>query len=163
MATKIILRETKSSDCSEIIDMINELAHHLNNPNSVVQIDEKKIREDGFGENSWFQSFIAEEISNDPDNKSKKVIGQALYFRTYCTLKGRSLKIEDIYVRPEYRGRGVGSMLLKEVSKQALKENCYKVEWCVLHNDEPALNFYKHIGGEIQPEWRVCYLQGGET
>ena len=116
-----------------------------------------KIYEDGFGEHSWFQSFIAEEVNSGPDNKYRKIVGQAIYFRSYSAWKGRTIKVEDLYVKREYRGRGVGSMLLKEVTKNALKENCSRVQWCVLYDNEPALNFHKHIGGKIQPEWRLCF------
>lgn len=150
----VAVRDAEPSDCKLILQMIKELAVFEDEPESRVNLTAEILQEDGFSSDKWFYSLVAEvEV-----NKEKLVIGYALFFRTYSTWDGRSMKIEDLYVKPEYRKLGVGRKLLQEVTARALEHKCIRVHWCILAENEPAIKFYEKLGGEIQHEWKVCYL-----
>lgn len=87
--------------------------------------------------------------------------GFALYFRNYSTFLTRwGIYLEDLYVRPENRGEGVGFALLKRVAEQAVAEGCERMEWSVLTWNELALDFYHRLGARRMEEWRTMRLTG---
>ena len=149
------IRVAEPSDCQSIVDLIIELAVFEKELPSRVKITKETLLRDGFGEKKWFNCLLAE--IQDDDGK-KMTIGYALYFPTYSTWNGRTIKVEDLYIKQQYRGKGYGTALLKEVARLALADGCSRVHWCVLDWNEPAIKYYKSIGAEYQPEWRVCTL-----
>ncbi len=87
--------------------------------------------------------------------------GIALYFFNYSTWAGRpGLYLEDLFVEPEYRGRGIGKALLAELARIARKENCYAMRWQVLDWNQPAIDFYHSLGGEVLKEWLTVSVRG---
>ena len=87
--------------------------------------------------------------------------GFALYFFNYSTFLGRpGLYLEDLFVRPYFRGRGVGRALLIAVARIARKENCGRFEWSVLDWNQPAIEFYRKLGAEMHPEWITTRVTG---
>ena len=87
--------------------------------------------------------------------------GFAVYFHTYSTfLARRSMYLEDIYVSPEYRRRGLGTLLLRRVAAIAVKRDCGRFDWMALDWNTEAHRFYEGLGAEMLPEWRVCRVHG---
>jgi GNAT superfamily N-acetyltransferase len=89
--------------------------------------------------------------------------GFALYFFNYSTFLGRpGLYLEDLYVRPEWRGHGLGKALLLHLARIANERGCGRMEWAVLDWNAPAIAFYESLGAKRMPEWQICRLSGAE-
>jgi len=85
----------------------------------------------------------------------------ALFFHNFSTfLMQPGLYLEDLFVRPEYRGQGIGRALLVQVGQLALERGCGRFEWNVLDWNIPAIEFYQRMGAELKPEWRLCRVTG---
>jgi GNAT superfamily N-acetyltransferase len=83
--------------------------------------------------------------------------GFALFFHTFSTFLGRrSLWLEDLFVRPEHRGAGIGRALLTRLAQVARERGCGRFEWAVLDWNEPAIQFYQALGARLLPDWRIC-------
>jgi len=138
------LRNATEQDFPEIIGMIKELALFEKAPermtNSVEQMQKEK---------DLFQCIIAEDASGT-------VIGMALYFFAYYTWVGKSLYLDDLYVKEDFRGQGVGKLLLKEIMNTAVRENCKRVRWQVLDWNINAIELYKKAGATLDNEWLNC-------
>jgi GNAT superfamily N-acetyltransferase len=90
-------------------------------------------------------------------------VGFALYFYNFSTFLGkRGIYLEDIYVEPEYRGKGIGSALLKRLAKIARDEDCGRMEWSVLTWNQPSIDFYHRLGAVTLEDWRTFRLNGPE-
>ena len=88
-------------------------------------------------------------------------VGFSLFFHNYSTfLTQPGIYIEDLFVLPEYRGRGIGKELVTYVAQLAQERNCGRLEWSVLDWNQPAIGFYKRIGASILDEWRICRVTG---
>lgn len=93
----------------------------------------------------------------------ERVVAFALYFHNYSTfLTKHGLYLEDIFVLPEYRGRGLGKALLSQVAKLACERGCGRLEWSVLDWNESAIGFYQGLGAAILPDWRICRVVGDQ-
>jgi GNAT superfamily N-acetyltransferase len=100
-------------------------------------------------------------IAEYPNNAEKSITGFALYFFTFSTFLGKpSLYLEDLFVKPVYRGKGVGLSLLKELAKIAIEKDCGRMEWSVLDWNEPAISFYKTLGAKPLSDWIVYRMEG---
>jgi GNAT superfamily N-acetyltransferase len=87
--------------------------------------------------------------------------GFALWFHNYSTfLARRGLYLEDLFVLPEWRGRGIGRQLLAHLAKIAVERGCGRMEWAVLEWNEPAIGFYRRLGATVMEDWRVCRVSG---
>lgn len=87
--------------------------------------------------------------------------GFALFFHTFSTFAGRrSLWLEDLFVRPEHRGLGIGRALLARLAAIARERGCARFEWAVLDWNAPALRFYESLGARVLPDWRICRITG---
>jgi GNAT superfamily N-acetyltransferase len=92
----------------------------------------------------------------------QQTVGFALFFSNYSTfLTKPGIYLEDLFVRPEYRGQGIGKALLSTLAKLALERDCGRLEWNVLDWNEPAIAFYERMGATILPDWRTCRVTGG--
>jgi GNAT superfamily N-acetyltransferase len=107
---------------------------------------------DGFGANPQFRALIAE--------WQEKPAGYALFFDYYSTWRGPGFYLEDLFVRPDFRGRGIGAALLARVAAAAERERRVFLRWEVLHWNQPAIEMYKAMGGEFMDEWRSVFLSG---
>jgi GNAT superfamily N-acetyltransferase len=88
-------------------------------------------------------------------------VGFALYFHNFSTFLGkRGIYLEDIYVEPEYRGRGIGTALLKRLARIAREEDCGRMEWSVLTWNQPSIDFYHRLGAVTLEDWRTFRLTG---
>ncbi len=90
-----------------------------------------------------------------------EVVGFALYFHNYSTFRGQpGIYLEDLFVKPEMRGRGHGKALLAALARLAVERNCARLEWAVLNWNEPALGFYRSLGALPMDAWTVYRLTG---
>jgi len=147
---KIKIRPSTEADIPLIHSLIKEIAEYEKLSNEVVATEEK-VRQTLFGEKSYAEVIIAE-YENEP-------VGQALFFHNYSTFLAQpGIYLEDLFVRPNFRGKGIGKELLKSLVKIAKQRNCGRVEWVVLNWNEPAINFYKSLGAVPMNEWTTYRL-----
>jgi len=145
------IRPAKVEDAGLLRTLIRELAdyeHEL----ELVTIQESDLVRDGFGEEPRFRALIAE--------WDGLPAGYALIFGYYSTWTGTGLFLEDLFVREQFRGKGIGKALLAWVARIAVQEKCYGVHWEVLDWNEKAIEMYKALGGEFRDQWRPVLLTG---
>ena len=148
----LCIRPAEARDIPLIVQLIRELAEYEREPDKAVATDED-IRRDGFSDNPKFRVLIAE--------WDGKAAGFALFFYNYSTWLGRAgLYLEDLFVRPEFRGKGIGKALLTRLAKIAVDEGCGRFEWQVLDWNTPALEFYKSLGARVMDEWSTMRVTG---
>lgn len=148
----VVIREANGADARLLVTMIRELAE-FEGQLANVEITAEDLLRDGFQEASPFRALIAEHDGH--------AAGYAFYFFTYSTWAGRcSLFVEDIYVRAEFRRKGVGKGLLKHMAKIALEKSCYGMRWEVLNWNTSAIEFYRSLGVELQRDWFPVLLRG---
>ena len=146
------IRDTTSQDIPLILQFIRDLAEYEKEPQSAVGTAED-LKRDGFSQNPKFRVVIAE-WDGAP-------AGFAFYFFHYSTWRGQpTLFLEDLFVRPQYRGKGIGKALLIHLAKIALAENCGRFEWQVLDWNTPSIEFYKSLGAEVMKEWLTMRISG---
>lgn len=141
---KITIRKANEDDFSSILGLIKELALFEKAPEKVTNTVEQMKSEKDF-----FKCFVAL-------NETHEIIGIALYFYAYYTWVGKSLYLDDLYVKEAYRGNKIGSKLLEKIFETAKKENCKRVRWQVLDWNTNAINMYKNCGANIDEEWFNC-------
>ena len=147
------IRTATEADVPQILAFIRALAAFERAPDAVTATEAGLLR-DGFGPNPIYYCLIA-----DHDGQPA---GFALYFLNYSTWMGRpGIYLEDLFVQPEFRGLGIGKMLLQQVAAIAIRKGCQRLQWEVLDWNTPAIDFYKAMGAEFLDEWRNVRL-GGE-
>lgn len=147
-----MIRPASSGDVPSIAHLIRALAEYEKLAHCVV-LDEADLRDHLFGPRPYAEVLIAEDEG--------KVVGFALFFHNYSTFLGKpGIYLEDLFVLPEFRGRGHGKALLVELAKLATARDCGRVEWSVLNWNTPAIEFYKSLGAQAMDEWMVYRLTG---
>jgi GNAT superfamily N-acetyltransferase len=146
----LLIRPATVDDAALLRTMIRELAAFERKLEFCV-IGEADLARDGFGAHPKFRALIAE-WEGQP-------AGYALFFDYYSTWVGRGLFLEDLFVREQFRGRGIGKALLASVARVALQEGCYGVHWEVLNWNEKAIELYKSLGAEFRDQWRPVMLE----
>ena len=151
-ATHFSIRPAEPSDITHIHSMIVELAVFEKLEHMVVATEEL-LHEGLFGTKPSCEAIVGEE--------NGEVVAFALFFHNFSTfLTKKGLYLEDLYVRQSHRGKGYGTQLLARLAQLAVERNCGRFEWSVLDWNEPAINFYKAMGAEILPDWRICRVTG---
>ena len=90
-----------------------------------------------------------------------EVVAFALFFTNFSTFLAQpGLYLEDLFVRPEHRGKGIGEALLKHLARLAVNRGCGRFEWSVLDWNEGAIRFYEKMGATVMPDWRICRVTG---
>ena len=146
------IRPATPNDIPEILKLIRELAEYEKLAHLVV-ITADDIRRDGFSERPLFHVLIAE-WDGQP-------AGYALYFHNYSTFRGRpGIFLEDLFVRPQFRRKGIGKALLLHLAKIAVEKGCARFEWQVLDWNAPSIEFYKSLGAEVMKEWLTMRVTG---
>ncbi len=149
---KLNIRPATIDDAALILDLIRGLAIYEKEPDAV-KATENDIRRDGFGPDAKFQCVIAE-WQGQP-------AGFALFFYHYSTWLGSAgIYLEDLFVKPELRGKGIGKALLRYLAKRTIDEGCYGLRWQVLDWNQPAIDFYKSFGCDVRKEWIDVRLIG---
>lgn len=152
MTGKLLIRPATIRDAATLNLLIRELAEfeHLLHETSITEED---IIRDAFGENPKFRAIIAEYEGHPA--------AYAIMFDFYSTFRGRAgLFLEDVYVRPQYRNRGIGKAMLAYVAGIASRENYFCMRWEVLDWNKPAIDFYKRLGAVFPDEWKAVRLIG---
>jgi GNAT superfamily N-acetyltransferase len=148
----LVLRPATAADAGLILRFIIELAVYEKEPDAVVT-DQDGIAASLFGQGATARALIAE-LDAEP-------VGYAVWFASYSTWLGRNgLYLEDLYVTPEMRGRGVGKAILRQLAALAVAQGCGRMEWSVLDWNAPAIAFYESVGARPQSEWTVFRLTG---
>jgi len=148
----LTIRPATAADVPLILEFIRELAEYERDPQAAVATAADLLR-DGFGPEPKFRVDIAE-WSGEP-------AGFAFYFWNYSTWQGRpGLYLEDLFVRPRFRGKGIGKALLVHLARVAVKNNCGRLVWQVLDWNTPAIEFYQALGAETMKEWLTMRVTG---
>ena len=145
------IRFADENDAELILDFIKKLADYEKKLSEVVATKDA-IRE------VFFERKIAEAIIGEYDGKP---VGFAVFFYNFSTFMGRpGIYIEDMYVNPEVRSKGIGTLMFAFIAKLAVERKCGRLEWTVLHWNKPSINFYKKMGAVAKDEWKIYKMSG---
>jgi GNAT superfamily N-acetyltransferase len=152
MGQEIRIREASSEDVLLILAFIRELAEYEKLSHEVVATEET-LRESLFGDRKAAEVIFCE-IDGVP-------AGFALFFHNFSTFLGRQgIYLEDLYVKPEMRGKGIGTLMLSYLARIAKERKCGRLEWWVLDWNSPAIEFYKSLGAVPMDDWTVQRITG---
>lgn len=144
-------RKATRNDSERILFFIKELAKYEKLEHEVVATI-RAIEETLFGDKQYAEVIIA--------NYNGEDVGFSLFFHNYSTFLGQpGIYLEDLFVLPDYRGKGIGKALLKNLAKIAVERNCGRLDWSVL-DWNPAIDFYEKLGAKGQKEWLTYRLSG---
>jgi GNAT superfamily N-acetyltransferase len=148
----VILREATPGDVPVLVGLIRDLAAYEREPDAV-EVDESLLADALFTESPVVFATVADE--------NGAVLGMAIHFLNFSTWTGRvGIYLEDLYVRPEHRGRGVGRALLAHLARNARDRGYARLDWSVLDWNESALAFYRSIGARPMTGWTGYRLDG---
>jgi len=146
------LRRAVRADVLEILRLIRALAQYEKLADEVVAT-EAALAESLFGATPAAEVLLAEE--------GGRAVGFALFFQNYSTFLARpGLYLEDLFVEPAFRGKGLGKALLKAVARIAVERGCGRLEWAVLDWNAPAIGFYRNLGAKPLDDWTVMRVTG---
>ena len=146
------VREASEGDVPLILSFIRELAEYEKLSEEVVATEDG-LRESLFGERRYAEVLIAEHDGAPA--------GFALFFHNFSTFLGKpGIYLEDLYVRPEFRGSGIGKQLLVKLARLALSRGCGRLEWSVLDWNEPSIGFYMQLGAVAMDDWTIYRVSG---
>ncbi|MCA1828834.1 MAG: N-acetyltransferase family protein [Myxococcales bacterium] len=148
----LVIRKAEAKDVPLMLQFIRELAEYEREPQAVTATEADLLR-DGFGPSPRYFCLVAE-WSGTP-------AGFAFYFHSYSTWLGRwGLYLEDLFVRPAFRGKGVGKGLLVELARIGVAEKIGRMNWQVLDWNQSAIDFYERLGARRLSEWETFRLAG---
>jgi GNAT superfamily N-acetyltransferase len=148
----LVLRPAEPRDVPSIRALIRELAEYEKAPQEAVATEEDLLR-DGFGPSPRYFCVMA--------SWDGAPAGFAFYFHNYSTWQGKwGLYLEDLFVRPQFRGRGIGKALLVELARIAVRKGCGRFQWQVLDWNTPAVRFYEKLGARALKEWWTMRIDG---
>lgn len=155
--TNFTLRPAQPSDIPVLFDLIQSLAEYEKLAHAVTG-NITQLEAHLFGERPYAESIIAEIILPE---KPPIAVGYSLFFYNYSTfLTKPGIYLEDLFVLPEYRGKGIGKAMIKYLAKMAIDRDFGRIEWSVLDWNEKAIGFYQNMGADILPDWRICRVTG---
>ena len=148
----LCIRPATPEDIPLVLEFIRELAAYERAPEQAIARPEDLLR-DGWGPAPKFRVLVAD--------WQRQPAGFALFFYNYSTWQGRpGLYLEDLFVRPAFRGRGIGKALLVHLAKIAVSENCGRFQWQVLDWNQPSIEFYEALGAKRMTEWLTMRVDG---
>jgi GNAT superfamily N-acetyltransferase len=152
MTTALSIRPATPDDLPLIADLIRALADYEKLADAV-RFDAAVLGDKLFGARPYAEVLIGE-LDGTPQ-------GFALFFHNFSTFEGKpGVYLEDLFVRPEARGSGLGKALLARLAALAVERDCARLEWSVLDWNEPAIGFYKKLGARLMDEWTVMRVDG---
>ena len=150
--TRHTLRAATPADLPRLVALIRELAEFEHLAHLVV-VTPESLQPHLFGPRP-----VAEAVVGDIEGE---VVAFALFFTNFSTFLGKpGLYLEDLYVQPQHRGKGLGKALLQHLGALAVQRGCGRFEWSVLDWNENAIRFYQGMGATVMPEWRICRVAG---
>ena len=145
----VTIRKARREDCPRLLELVKELALYEKAPGEVT-ITLSHFEKSGFDNNPVWWAYVAE---------SNNIIhGFALYYVRFSTWKGQRMYLEDIYITPEMRRKGIGKLLFEALMQEAKEKQFKGIVWQVLEWNEPAINFYKKYSAQFDAEWLNCSL-----
>ena len=148
----VSVRPATPADLPLIVELIRALAEY-EKLSDEVRFEEAKLGEKLFGPRPYAEVLIGE-VDGEPQ-------GFALFFHNFSTFEGRpGIYLEDLFVRPEARGKGLGKALLAGLARIAVERDCARLEWWVLDWNEPSIGFYRSLGARPMDEWTVMRVDG---
>lgn len=154
---RLSIRPATRADVPLILQLIRDLAEYEREPKAAVAT-EALIERHLFGDGFFGRGPVAECLIGEVDGVPQ---GFAVFFHNFSTWLGRpGLYLEDLFVRPAFRGQGLGAALLARLAAIAVERGCGRMEWAVLDWNEPAIGFYKSLGAKAMDEWTVYRLTG---
>ncbi|HSV15009.1 MAG TPA: GNAT family N-acetyltransferase [Tepidisphaeraceae bacterium] len=149
---QVTTRRATEADVPHILRFIRALAEYEKLEHQMVATEEG-LRHHLFGPHPAAEAMIGA-IDTQP-------VGYALFFTTFSTFLAKpSIWLEDLFVLPDHRSRGVGRALLRAVADIAIERDCGRLEWSVLDWNQPAIDFYHRAGAKILNDWRICRVTG---
>lgn len=145
----MIIRKARAEDMESVLDLIKELAVYEKEPEAVI-VTVEDLQRDGFGDDPLFYCYVGVEDGS--------IVGMALYYYRYSTWKGRTLHLEDLVVKENQRGTGIGYALYSEIIKTGYEDNVQRIEWNVLNWNTPAIDFYRKSGAAVLEDWMVAQM-----
>ena len=148
---EFVIRPAREEDIPALLGFIHEMAEYEKMSDQVTATEELLHK--------WIvEKEKAEVLIPTVDGKS---VGYALFFHNFSTFLGKSgIYLEDVYIQPEYRGRGYGKAIFQKLAQIALDRGCGRLEWVCLHWNQPCIDFYLSMEAEPQPEWTIYRLTG---
>lgn len=151
MNTTVAFRDAERKDVSLILQFIKEIAAYEKMSDQVIA-DETTLETWIFDKEKAEVFFVLEE---------GKEVGFALYFHNFSTFVGRGgIYLEDVYILPEYRGKGYGKAILKKLAAIAVERGCGRMEWVCLDWNQPSIDFYLSLGAQPMSDWTLYRLTG---
>jgi GNAT superfamily N-acetyltransferase len=146
------LRPAELKDVVALVGLIAALAE-FEGLTQLLEVTPEKLRPHLFGPKPAAEAFVAE--------VEGEVVAFALFFTNFSTFLAQpGLYLEDLFVSPGHRGRGIGQALLTRLARLALERGCGRFEWSVLDWNADAIRFYERMGATVMPDWRICRLTG---
>lgn len=143
------IRKFKKEDLPQILELIKELAVFEKEPDAV-EVTVRDLEKEGLGKHPLFTCFVGE--------LNGRIEGMALVYFRFSTWKGRTVHLEDLIVRNEKRGTGLGGALYKKVIEYALEQGVKRCEWVVLDWNTPAIDFYERSGATVFKDWNTVQM-----
>lgn len=145
IADRTSFRLAAKTDATSILDLVRELAEYEKRADEAIATEEDLMR-GLFGSRPYAECMLAE--------RDGQIVGYALFFHNFSTFTGKpGIFLEDLYVKSQYRGGGIGMQFFRELARIALERNCGRMEWSVLNWNESALKFYQKLGAASQEDW----------
>lgn len=141
------IRPAEEADFPQLLVLFQDFADYVKVPEKMTNTLEQ-MRAD----KEYFKGYVAEDSEG-------KIIGFATYFFCYYTWSGKAIYLDDLYVKPEYRGKGLGTALMQKVISLAKESGCRRLRWQVSNWNTPAIAFYKSLGAEIDEIERNCNIE----
>jgi len=143
------IRNSTPADMPQVLDLIKELATFEKEPDAVI-VTVDTLQKEGFGKDPLFTCFVAE--------MNNKIVGMALVYYRFSTWKGRALHLEDLIVKEDLRGSGIGKALYTRVIKFAAEKKVKRIEWAVLNWNVGAIKFYERSGANVMKDWYIAQM-----
>jgi GNAT superfamily N-acetyltransferase len=150
--TSFAIRAAEPRDVADIVRLIGRLAEfeHLEH---LMQATPEKLAPHLFGPRPAAEALVVD--------CGPRVVGFALFFTNFSTFLAKpGLYLEDLFVEPELRGRGIGQAVLTRLAELAAERGCGRFEWSVLDWNANAIRFYERMGATVMPDWRICRIAG---
>lgn len=156
------IRPVTESDVPAIVAMVRELADYEQALHEA-QATSEQFQAALFAEHPAVFALVAVVDDSEGSDANNGIVGFALYFLNFSTWVGKhGIYLEDLYVRPQYRGSGIGQALLSSLARLCVERDYGRLEWWVLDWNEPALGFYRRLGARPMDEWTVHRVTGLE-
>jgi GNAT superfamily N-acetyltransferase len=159
-STSYAIRAARPEDVPGILALMRELAEY-EKLTAIFAATEDSLRASLFGRTPAAECLVAERVPAPDSAEAPGLLAYAVWFHNYSTfLCRRGLYLEDVYVRADMRGQGIGRSLLQRLAAIAVERGCGRFEWTVLDWNQPAIDFYESLGAQVLPEWRIVRMTG---